>query len=153
MISLQFPQCGSQSYSQVFRRQLCSKTRPLIRERKRIFQKERVVYGLQENRQRNSRMATSTLVHQGLYRSGEGNSGGARSNYLICMIRVVIRSPNRIFQNSESTRARSRKGSRPFALPSHPKQHPLRIRRLRNEFMPSNLLTPQPADQGPNRVL
>src|SRR5579863_4726700 len=79
-------------------------------------QKERVVYGLQENRQRNSRMATSTLVHQGLYRSGEGNSGGARMNHLICMIRVVIWSPNRIFQNSESRRARSRKGSRPFAL-------------------------------------
>src|ERR1700733_1932113 len=102
-------------------------------------QKERVVYGLQENRQRNSRMATSTLVHQGLYRPREGNSGGARMNHLICMIRVVIRSPNRIFQNSESRRARSRKRSRPFAFGRIPNTAPASSS-LRNGFMPSNRL-------------
>jgi hypothetical protein len=104
------PPCGSQSTTS--RPDLDSKE---LSEEK-SSSKERVIYGLQENRQRNSRMATSTLVHQGLYRAREGNSGGARLNHPICLIRGVIRSPNRIFQNSESTRARSGKGPRPSAM-------------------------------------
>jgi hypothetical protein len=74
-------------------------------------------------------------------------------NHPICTIRDVIWSPNRIFQNSESIRARSRKGPRPFAVrgKGHSSKFPLRAF-LRPAFMPAKPGLRLTADSGPDRV-